>query len=82
MGVPDTIIGQQVAIFEDMPDMATGAISVVLADIRSTYLIVDRVGMSVLEDPYSSFPQRLWKIRRRVGGGIQNFDSIKYLKQA
>ena len=82
MGVPDTIIGQQVAIFEDMPDIATGAISVVLADIRSTYLIVDRVGMSVLEDPYSSFPQRLWKIRRRVGGGIQNFDSIKYLKQA
>jgi len=82
MGVPDTIIGQQVAIFEDMPDIATGAISVVLADVRSTYLIVDRVGMSVLEDPYSSFPQRLWKIRRRVGGGIQNFDSIKYLKQA
>jgi HK97 family phage major capsid protein len=82
MGVPDTLIGQRTAIFEDMPDIATGAISVVLADIRSTYLIVDRVGMSVLEDPYSSFPQRLWKIRRRVGGGIQNFDSIKYLKQA
>jgi HK97 family phage major capsid protein len=82
MGVPDTLIGQRTAIFEDMPDMGTGAISVVLADIRSTYLIVDRVGMSVLEDPYSSFPQRLWKIRRRVGGGIQNFDSIKYLKQA
>ena len=82
MGVPDTLIGQRTAIFEDMPDIATGAVAVALADVRATYLIVDRVGLSVLEDPYSSFPQRVWKLRRRVGGGIQNFDSIKYLKQA
>jgi HK97 family phage major capsid protein len=82
MGVPDTLIGQRIAIFEDMPDIETGAIAIALADVRATYLIVDRVGLSVLEDPYSSFPQRVWKLRRRVGGGIQNFDSIKYLKQA
>jgi HK97 family phage major capsid protein len=82
MGVPDTLIGQRTAIFEDMPDIAAGAVAVALADVRATYLIVDRVGLSVLEDPYSSFPQRVWKLRRRVGGGIQNFDSIKYLKQA
>jgi len=82
MGVPDQIIGQRTAIFEDMPDIATGAKAVAIADFSRTYLIVDRLGVSILEDPYTSFPNRKWKMRRRVGGGLQSFDAIKYLKQA
>ena len=84
MGVADSLLGQRVVIMEDMADIATGAISVVLADFRSTYLIVDRVGLSVLKDPYSaaSTGQCLFHIRKRVGGGIKNWDSMKYLKQA
>jgi HK97 family phage major capsid protein len=83
MGVADSLLGQRVVIMEDMADIATGAISVVLADFRSTYLIVDRVGLSVLRDPYSSAStgQTLFHVRKRVGGGIKNWDSIKYLKQ-
>jgi len=84
MGVADSLLGQRVVIMEDMADLATGAISVILADFRSTYMIVDRVGLSVLKDVYSaaSTGQCLFHIRKRVGAGIKNWDSMKYLKQA
>lgn len=84
MGVADSLLGQRVVIMNDMADIATGAISVILADFRSTYLIVDRVGLSVLKDPYTaaSTGQILFHVRKRVGAGIKNWDSMKYLKQA
>jgi len=84
MGVADSLLGQRVVIMEDMADIATGAVSVILADFRSTYMIIDRVGLSVLKDPYSaaSTGQCLFHIRKRVGAGIKNWDSMKYLKQA
>jgi len=84
MGVADSLLGQRVVIMEDMADIATGAVSVILADFRSTYMIVDRVGLSVLKDVYSAAAQgqTLFHIRKRVGAGIKNWDSMKYLKQA
>jgi HK97 family phage major capsid protein len=84
MGTPDELNGQRVAVFEDMPSIASGAISVAFGDIRSAYRIVDRTGMSVLKDVYTQAANGkiLFHVRKRVGGGIQNFDSLKYLKQA
>jgi len=81
-GEPDQLIGQRIAIMEDMPDQATGAVAIALADFRRTYLIVDRVGMSVLRDPFTNKPYINFYMRKRVGGAIKNFDSIKYLRQA
>jgi HK97 family phage major capsid protein len=84
LGEADTLIGQRTAIFEDMSDNVTGAISVILADIRDCYQIVDRVGMSTLRDPYTQAAngKTVFHMRKRVGGGLKSFDSIKYLKQA
>lgn len=82
MGVPDQLLGQRVVVFNDMADIATGAISVALGDFRSSYLIVDRLGMSVLQDPYTVKGKTGFYMRRRLGAGIQNFDSLKLLKQA
>ena len=47
---------------------------------RPAYLIVDRVGVRVLRDPYSAKPYVLFYTTKRVGGGIQDFDAIKLLK--
>ena len=84
MGEPDSLIGQRVAIFEDLPDMAANAVSILLADFRKTYTIVDRKGISVLKDPFSQIGNGLisWYIRKRLGAGIVNFDSIKQIKMA
>ncbi len=65
---------------EYMPDIATDAHAVVFGDFKRGYLIVDRVGVRVLRDPFSTKPYILFYTTKRVGGGIQDFDAIKTLK--
>jgi HK97 family phage major capsid protein len=67
---------------EDMPNMAPNSFSVAFGDFRRGYLIVDRQGVSVLRDPFSSKPYVLFYTTKRVGGGIADFDAIKLLKFA
>ena len=65
---------------EDMPDVATDAYSIAFGDFRRGYLVVDRVGVRVLRDPYSAKPYVLFYTTKRVGGGVQDFDAIKLMK--
>jgi HK97 family phage major capsid protein len=65
---------------EDMPDIGTDATAIAFGDFRRGYLIVDRMGVRVLRDPYSSKPYVLFYTTKRVGGGVQDFDAIKLLK--
>jgi HK97 family phage major capsid protein len=65
---------------EYMPDIATDSHAVAFGDFKRGYLIVDRVGVRVLRDPYSTKPYILFYTTKRVGGGIQDFDAIKTLK--
>jgi len=81
-GDPSLLMGFPVAESEDMPTIATDSYSVAFGDFRRGYLIVDRVGIRVLRDPYSSKPYVLFYTTKRVGGGIQDFDAIKLLKFA
>jgi HK97 family phage major capsid protein len=83
-GEADSLIGQRISIWEDMPDIATGVIAVALSDVRASYKIVDRVGISVLRDIYtqSANGKVVFNIRKRMGAGICNFDATKYLIQA
>jgi HK97 family phage major capsid protein len=79
-GEPSLLMGYPVAESEDMPNMAADSYSVAFGDFRRGYLIVDRVGIRVLRDPYSSKPYVLFYTTKRVGGGVQDFDAIKLLK--
>lgn len=65
---------------EHMPDIAANSLSIAFGDFRRGYMIVDRAGVRVLRDPYSTKPYVLFYTTKRVGGGIQNFDAIKMLK--
>ena len=49
-------------------------------DFARGYLIVDRVGVRVLRDPFSVKPYVLFYTTKRVGGGVQDFAAIKLLK--
>ena len=44
------------------------------------YMVVDRLGLSVLRDPFSNNPYITFHATRRVGGGVVDFDAIKFLK--
>ncbi len=67
---------------EDMPDVAANSLSIAFGDFRRGYLVVDRLGVRVLRDPYSAKPYVLFYTTKRVGGGVQDFDAIKLMKFA
>jgi len=75
-----TLLGYPVVESEDMPAIAVDSFSIAFGDFRRGYLIVDRVGIRVLRDPYSSKPYVLFYTTKRVGGGVQDFNAIKLLK--
>ena len=81
-GDASMLMGYPVAESEDMPTVATNSYSVAFGDFRRGYLIVDRVGVRILRDPYSSKPYVLFYTTKRVGGGVQDFDALKLLKFA
>lgn len=78
-GQAPTLMGFAVTEAEDMPDIAPDANAIAFGDFRRGYLIVDRVGIRVLRDPFSSKPYVLFYTTKRVGGGVQDFDAIKLL---
>jgi len=79
-GAEPTLMNYRIAESEDMPDIASGSYSIAFGDFQRGYLIVDRVGLRVLRDPFSAKPYVLFYTTKRVGGGIQDFDAIKLLK--
>ncbi len=78
-GAP-SLMNFPVAESEDMPDIAANSFSLAFGDFARGYLIVDRIGMRVLRDPYSAKPYVLFYTTKRVGGGVQDFAAIKLLK--
>ncbi|GJD33463.1 hypothetical protein FMGBMHLM_0350 [Methylobacterium aerolatum] len=77
-----TLMGFPVTEAEAMPDLSAGSLSVAFGDFRRGYLVVDRLGLRVLRDPYSAKPYVLFYTTKRVGGGVQDFEAIKLLKFA
>jgi HK97 family phage major capsid protein len=77
-----TLMGFPVAEAEDMPDIDDETFSIAFGDFRRGYLVVDRLGVRVLRDPYSAKPYVLFYVTKRVGGGVADFDAIKLLKFA
>jgi HK97 family phage major capsid protein len=65
---------------EDMPQIGPGSFSIAFGDFQRGYLVVDRIGLRLLRDPYSAKPFILFYTTKRVGGGMQDFAAIKLLK--
>ncbi|SHO66226.1 phage major capsid protein, HK97 family [Pseudoxanthobacter soli DSM 19599] len=81
-GTEASLMNFPVVEAEDMPAISAGSLSIAFGDFRRGYLVVDRVGVRVLRDPYSAKPYVLFYTTKRVGGGVQDFDAIKLLKFA
>ncbi|MGB2574281.1 MAG: phage major capsid protein, partial [Henriciella sp.] len=75
-----SILGYPITEVEDMPDIGSGLPAIAFGDFRRGYLIVDRQGARVLRDPFSAKPYILFYTTKRIGGGIQNFDAIKFMQ--
>jgi HK97 family phage major capsid protein len=81
-GSQATLMNFPIIEAEAMPDIAPASFAVAFGDVRRGYLIVDRLGIRILRDPFTAKPYVLFYTTKRVGGGVQNFEAIKLLKFA
>lgn len=81
-GQPDRLLGYPVYIDQYMPSLGTGSLSLAFGDFRQAYLIVDRMGMRTLRDPYTAKPYVVFYTTKRCGGGAQNTEAVKFLRFA
>lgn len=80
-GAPSSLLGYPVEIDDvAMPDIAANSLSIAFGNFQRAYVIVDRIGMKLLIDPFSSKPLVLYYCYKRVGGGIANSEAVKLLR--
>lgn len=81
-GAPATLLGYGITDVADMPDIAANSKPIVFGDFKRGYLIVDRMGVRVMRDPYTNKPYVHFYTTKRVGGGLLNPDVLKALTVA
>lgn len=81
---PSTLLGYPVIIDDSMPALVDGteSTSIAFGDFYTGYQIVDRQGLEILRDPYTSKPFVEFYATKRVGGEVVDFEAIKLLKFA
>jgi HK97 family phage major capsid protein len=81
-GQPATLLGYPVETDENMPDIGAGNFPIAFGDWKQGYMIVDRIGIRVLRDPFTNKPYVHFYTTKRVGGGMLHSNAIKLLKIA
>ena len=79
VGVPNTILGQPYIEASDMPDVGAGAKPIAFGDFNRGYVIVDRVSLAILRDPFTQATSGTirYVARRRVGGQVVMAEAIR-----
>jgi HK97 family phage major capsid protein len=81
-GQPDRLLGYPITLAEDMPALGTGSLSMALGNFTEGYQIVDRLGVRTLRDPFTDKPYVKFYTIKRTGGGVLNFEAIKFVRFA
>lgn len=83
-GQPSTLLGRPVIEDPTMPNIGANAFPIIYGDFSKAYRIYDRVGMSILRDPYTQATKGMVRFhaRRRVGGGPVLTEALRKLKMA
>ena len=81
-GVTNTILGHSYVEATDMPSEGSNTFPVAFGDFRRGYMIVDRVNLAVLRDPFTQATTGnvRYIARRRVGGQVIQAEAISKLK--
>jgi HK97 family phage major capsid protein len=79
---PSTVGGVPIVNVPGLPVTGANAVVALFGDMRATYLVIDRVGIRVLRDPYTNKPFVMFYTTKRVGGGVQNPEYMRALKLA
>jgi len=80
-GQPAQLLGKPVYFASDLPSTIVASTdTIIYGDFKQGYQVVDRVGIRVLRDPFSSKPYVEFYTTKRVGGGVKNFEALKVLR--
>ena len=81
-GVTNTVLGMPYVEATDMPSEGANTFPVAYGDFRRAYMIVDRVNLAVLRDPFTQATTGnvRYIARKRVGGQIVQAEAISKLK--
>lgn len=79
-GVPATLLGVPVYQSAYMAVPGEDSLSIILADFKSAYQIVDRTGITTLRDPFTHKPFVKFYTTKRVGGDVVNFEAVKVMR--
>lgn len=80
VGLEPSLLGQPVRFAADVAAIAANALAAAYGDFKQAYQIVDRMGIRVLRDPYTSKPNVGFYTTKRTGGGVVNFEAYKIQK--
>lgn len=81
-GQTSTLLGYPVQSDDYMPDIAADKLAIAFGDFKTTYLIYRRRGMVLIRDNITNKGFTSFWITKRVGGGVQNFEAVKFMKFA
>ena len=82
VGVPARLAGfpiSQAVELSSTPE-AANAESIVFGDFRKGTKLIDRMGIEVMRDPLTQYPNVKYNSHKRVGGGINKGEALKILK--
>lgn len=76
------VLGAPVVVDDNMPVIASNSYSIAYGNFKRAYRIVDRKGIALIRDNITAKGTTKFNFRKRVGGGIRNFEAIKLMKFA
>lgn len=76
------VLGAPVVVDDNMPTLATNSFSIAYGNFKRGYRIVDRRGITLIRDNITTKGTTKFNFRKRVGGGVKNFEAIKLMKFA
>lgn len=80
--VANTINGDPYILANDMPDIASGSLSIAYGDFRRGYTIIDRMGMSIIRDEVTQKKKAIveFTLNRWLTGQVTLPEAIKLLQ--
>jgi HK97 family phage major capsid protein len=80
-GMPDTILGYPVFIWEEMGNATTGnAFPVAFGNFMRAYVLCTRAGLAITRDDVTQPGYSKFYVRRRYGGCPLNNDAVKFAR--
>lgn len=81
-GFGGRFLGSPVEVDDNLAALGAGSISMAYGNFQRAYTVVNRTGTSLIRDAITEKGKTKFNFRRRVGGGISNFEALKLMRFA